>query len=68
MWQSARPDTPFVTAASSLARLTGNKDMEQVIDGHLSMEAYIQSWLPDLIAFNKLRQPYLLYPVQRFVP
>lgn len=65
MWASAQPDVPFITAASSLARLTGNEDMKQVIEGQQALEGCIENWIPDLVEFNRLRQPYLLYPVQR---
>ena len=65
MWQGAKPEDPFVTAPSSLARLTGDERMEAVVLGELPLRDYIDSWLDDLRAFEALRRPYLLYPVQR---
>lgn len=65
MWQAAAPDEAFVTASSSLARLSGDESLEQVIHGELEMSKFVEGWLDGLRAFNALRQPYLLYPVQR---
>ena len=65
MWQSAAPEEAFVTASSSLARLSGDESLEQVINGELEMSEFVAGWLEGLRAFDALRQPYLLYPVQR---
>ena len=65
MWQAAAPNEAFVTASSSLARLSGDESLEQVIHGELEMSKFVEGWLDGLRAFNALRQPYLLYPVQR---
>ena len=68
MWQSAAPEDTFVTASSSLARLSGDESLEQVINGELEMSEFVERWLGDLRAFDALRRPYLLYPVQRLAP
>ena len=68
MWPSAAAEEAFVTASSSLARLSGDESLEQVLIGELEMRDYVDSWLEGLRAFDALRQPYLLYPVQRLAP
>ena len=68
MWRSAAPEEAFVTASSSLARLSGDESLEQVINGELEMSEFVEGWLEGLRAFDALRQPYLLYPVQRLAP
>ncbi|MGB1123164.1 MAG: exo-beta-N-acetylmuramidase NamZ family protein [Flavobacteriales bacterium] len=65
MWQTAAPDEAFVAAPSSLARLSGDESLEKVIRGELEMSEFVEGWLEGLRAFDALRQPYLLYPVQR---
>jgi hypothetical protein len=65
MWQNAVSEEPFITASSSLARLSGDESFEQVINGQLEMSEFVEGWLEGLRAFDALRQPYLLYPVQR---
>lgn len=68
MWQIAVPEEAFVTSSSSLARLSGDESLEQVIRGELEMSEFVEHWLNGLRAFDALRQPYLLYPVQRSAP
>ena len=65
MWQNAVSEEPFITESSSLARLSGDESFEQVINGQLEMSEFVEGWLEGLRAFDALRQPYLLYPVQR---
>ena len=50
------------------ARLSGDESLEQVINGELEMSEFVEGWLDGLRAFDELRQPYLLYPVQRLAP
>ena len=68
MWQNAVSEEPFISASSSLARLSGDESLEQVINGELEMSEFVEGWLEGLRAFDALRQPYLLYPVQRLAP
>ncbi|MBN31601.1 MAG: hypothetical protein CL845_06350 [Crocinitomicaceae bacterium] len=65
MWNGTNPGDAFITASNSLARLSGDRSLERVISGELEMRDFVESWLIDLRAFDVLRQPYLLYPVQR---
>ena len=68
MWRNTVSEEPFITASSSLARLSGDESLEQVINGESEMSGFVASWLEGLRAFDALRQPYLLYPVQRLAP
>lgn len=65
MWQSAASEEAFVTSSSSLARLSGDESLERVLNNELKMRDYVEGWLEGLRAFEALRHPYLLYPVQR---
>ena len=47
------------------ARLSGDESLQQVINGELEQSEFVAGWLEGLRAFDALRQPYLLYPVQR---
>jgi hypothetical protein len=67
IWQSTLSEEPFITASSSLARLSGDESLEQVINGELEMSEFVEGWLDGLRAFEAMRRPYLLYPVQRLV-
>ena len=68
MWESTVPEEAFITASSSLARLSGNLSLEQVLSGEMEMHDFVESWFPGLRAFEALRRPYLIYPVQRLTP
>ena len=68
MWLNAMPEEPFITTSSSLARLSGDESLGQVFNGELEMRDYVDSWLEELRAFEAMRRPYLLYPVQRLTP
>ncbi|MAI22956.1 MAG: hypothetical protein CL828_02775 [Crocinitomicaceae bacterium] len=68
MWESTVPEETFITTSSSLARLSGNLSLEQVLSGEMKMHDFVESWLPGLRAFEDLRRPYLIYPVQRLTP
>jgi len=64
-WKKSKSDVAFVESPNFLAKLTGNEEMYQVIQGKMTYNDMVAGWIEELHEFEVSRTPYLLYPMQR---
>lgn len=59
------PTQPFISSPVFMAKLTGNKALEEALEAEHWPPAMTELWIDELIQFNDRRKEYLIYPLLR---